>query len=145
MFGSGKSDNNSSSSSSSKSGKGSYITNQFVEGTTIKGEVRSTNDIRVDGVVVGTVQSNAKIAIGKTGKIEGEVFCDTADIEGKVYGKLEVKGVLILKKTAVVEGDIISGKLVVEEGARFNGTCSMGANELKHDKKAQATLKKEAI
>lgn len=143
MFGSGKSQSNSS--SQSKNSKGSYITNQFVEGTTIQGEVRATNDIRVDGTVIGLVQSSAKIAIGKNGKIEGEVFCDSADIEGKVYGKLEVKGVLILKKTAVVEGDIISGKLVVEEGARFNGTCSMGAKEQKHDRKAQTTLQKEAI
>lgn len=127
-------------------GKGSNITNQFVEGTVIHGDIKSTNDIRVDGTVIGTVQSNSKIAIGKTGKIEGEVYCGSADIEGKILGRLEVKDVLILKKTAIIEGDIISAKLVVEEGAKFNGTCSMGGKEMKqHDKKSQASIQKEAV
>lgn len=140
MFGSSKSEDG-----MVKSSKGSNITNQFVEGTVIHGEIKSTNDIRVDGTVVGTVQSNSKIAIGKTGKIEGEVYCGSADIEGKIVGRLEVKDVLILKKTAIIEGDIISNKLVVEEGAKFNGTCSMGSKEMKHDKKVQPSFQKEAI
>lgn len=133
----------------SKSGKGANITNQFVEGTTIQGEIKAASDIRVDGTIIGTVESAAKIAIGKSGKIEGEVFCANADIEGKVYGRLVVKELLILKKTAIIEGDIISNKLVVEDGAKFNGTCSMGSKEVKAqqpDKHARAQqLQKEAI
>ena len=144
MFGSSKSENG----QMGKPAKGANITNQFVAGTTIQGEIKAESDIRVDGNIVGTVESSAKIAIGKTGRIEGEVLCTNADIEGKVYGRLVVKELLILKKTAVIEGDIISNKLVVEDGARFNGTCSMGSKEMKpqQDKNVRAQqLQKEAI
>ena len=41
--------------------------------------------------------------------------------------KLEVAELLVLKATAVIHGDIVTGKLVVEPGAIFNGTCKMGA------------------
>jgi cytoskeletal protein CcmA (bactofilin family) len=44
-----------------------------------------------------------------------------------VKGKLEIAEVLVLKATAVINGDITTGKLVVESGAVFNGTCKMGA------------------
>jgi len=50
-----------------------------------------------------------------------------ADIEGEVKGKLEVAELLVLKATAVINGDIVTGKLVVEPGAIFNGSCKMGA------------------
>jgi cytoskeletal protein CcmA (bactofilin family) len=44
-----------------------------------------------------------------------------------VKGKLEISELLVLKATAVINGDIVTGKLVVEPGAIFNGSCRMGA------------------
>jgi cytoskeletal protein CcmA (bactofilin family) len=44
-----------------------------------------------------------------------------------VKGKIEVSELLVLKATAVINGDILTGKMVVEPGAVFNGTCKMGA------------------
>jgi cytoskeletal protein CcmA (bactofilin family) len=44
-----------------------------------------------------------------------------------VKGRIEVSELLVLKATAVIHGDIVAGKLVVESGAVFNGTCKMGA------------------
>ena len=126
-------------------GKISHITNQFMEGTSIHGDVKAANDIRIDGLIVGTVQASAKLVVGKTGKIDGDIQCGSADIEGRITGRIEVKDLLILKATAIVEGDIIVNKLVVEQGARFNGKCSMGAKELKHEKPITAALQKEAV
>ena len=48
-----------------------------------------------------------------------------AEVEGHVTGKVEVSDVLILKPTAVIDGDIITNKMVVESGAVFNGSCKM--------------------
>lgn len=140
MFGS-KNDNN----APAKPGKGGFLINQFSEGTSIHGDIQSSGDIRVDGVIHGTVNCASKIAIGKTGKVEGDVVCGSADIEGRIKGTLKVNDILVLKKTAVIDGDIIAAKFVMEEGAVFNGTCTMGTRELKHEKQGKPVLQKEAV
>lgn len=100
--------------------------NQFGNGTIINGDVSTEGDIRVDGKVTGTVTSKAKVVVGNTGLIEGDVVCQNAYIDGRVNGNITVGDLLILSKTAFVEGDIRVKKLVVEEGAKFNGRCTMG-------------------
>lgn len=141
MFGSNKNELG----GSAKTGKGANLINQFSEGTFIQGDIQSSGDIRVDGVIQGTVNCSAKIAIGKTGKVEGDIVCGSADIEGRIKGTLNVADILILKKTAVIDGDIIAAKFVMEEGAVFNGTCTMGLREAKNEKQGKPTLQKEAV
>lgn len=141
MFGNNKNDN----SVPTKPGKGGFLINQFSEGTFIQGDIQSSGDIRVDGVIQGTVNCASKIAIGKTGRVEGDVVCGSADIEGRIKGTLKVNDILVLKKTAVIDGDIIAAKFVMEEGAVFNGTCTMGTRELKHEKQGKPVLQKEAV
>jgi cytoskeletal protein CcmA (bactofilin family) len=100
--------------------------NQLGQGTTIEGEINSDADIRIDGRVRGNVISKGKLVLGASGVIEGDVRSENAYIEGRVNGKVEIADLLILSKTALVNGDIIIKKLVVEEGAKFNGKCTMG-------------------
>lgn len=100
--------------------------NLFSEGTVIKGDIKTNNDIRIDGIIEGLVYSDAKVVVGPSGKVIGDIMCQSADISGKVSGVISVKELLFLKNTAVVEGDIVTNKLVVEAGAKFNGNCSMG-------------------
>ena len=95
-------------------------------GTNIEGDVKSNGDIRIDGTVLGTVTSKAKIVIGSTGVIEGDINCQNADISGTVKGKTNVSDLLFLKSSAKITGDIVSSKLVVESGASFTGSCNMG-------------------
>lgn len=100
--------------------------NLFAEGTTLKGDIKTINDIRIDGTVEGMVYSESKVVIGPTGKVTGDIMCQSADISGKVTGMVSVKELLFLKNTGVIVGDIATNKLVVESGAIFNGNCSMG-------------------
>lgn len=94
-------------------------------GTIINGDVTSNGDIRIDGNVKGTVISKAKVVVGKSSEIDGDIEAQNADISGKVNGKLEVSQTLLLKPSAFINGDIMVNKLVVESGAEFNGKCSM--------------------
>lgn len=110
-----------------KESLGPVSANQIFAGTTIKGEIQSSNDIRIDGIIIGTISCQGKVVLGKTGRIEGTVTCQTADISGEVKGNINVADLLALKATANLEGDIITGKLAIEPGANFTGTCSMGA------------------
>ena len=95
-------------------------------GTTIEGDIKSSGDIRVDGTVYGSVQSKAKVVLGSTGLVEGDINSQNADISGTIKGKTVCSELLFLKATARVTGDIVTGKLVVEVGATFTGSCNMG-------------------
>ncbi|MCH2489924.1 MAG: polymer-forming cytoskeletal protein [Flavobacteriales bacterium] len=106
--------------------------NRINEGTNIKGDIHSKGFFRIDGTIEGNVNTPSKVVIGRTGKIDGTLTCENADIEGTFDGNLNVSGTLTLKETAHIEGDVVVGKLAVEPGATFNATCRMkGANSKK--------------
>jgi cytoskeletal protein CcmA (bactofilin family) len=138
---------------SSKQGREaiSSALNTIAKGTVITGEIESDGIIRIDGTIKGTVRSKSKIAVGKTGLVEGDIFCNEADIEGKVVGGVHVEQRLTIRSNGQVSGDIITDKLVVEAGAVFNGSCKMGAEAVKHDRagklesSSNPSLQKEAV
>lgn len=99
--------------------------NLINEGTRISGEMVSSGDIRVDGYFKGEISTEARLALGTTGELDGHIKCANADVAGKIRGELIVTGVLTLRSTAQVEGDINVAKLIVEEGASFSGNCEM--------------------
>ncbi|HLG41661.1 MAG TPA: polymer-forming cytoskeletal protein [Chitinophagaceae bacterium] len=96
-------------------------------GTTLKGDISSKSDLRIDGTVVGNVNSSAKIVIGANGTVEGNINGNQADIVGKVTGNIKTKDLLQLRGECVVNGDIQAGKLQVEPTATFNGQCHTGS------------------
>lgn len=101
--------------------------NLIGSGTVIEGDIRSNGDIRIDGTVIGNVLTKAKVVVGSTGIIEGDVNCQNTDVSGTVKGKLTVSELTFLKSSASITGDILTGKLIVEVGASFSGSCNMGA------------------
>ncbi|MCK5823994.1 MAG: polymer-forming cytoskeletal protein [Ichthyobacteriaceae bacterium] len=102
--------------------------NVLAAGTTIVGEIKSDGDFRIDGTVNGTIQTNGRIVVGKTGKIDGTVKCVNAEVEGNISGNLYVKELLSLKNSAVITGDVVVGKLAIEPGATFDATCKMDSS-----------------
>jgi len=94
-------------------------------GTEVKGDIQSNGDFRIDGKLTGSIRSRGKVVIGKSGMIDGEIICQNADVSGNLHGKMVVYELLIVKATAEIEGDIFTGKLAVEPGAKFTGTCNM--------------------
>ena len=101
--------------------------------TTIKGDIISEGDFRIDGTLEGSIKTNGKIVIGKEGIVKGCISCNKADVEGKIKGDLFVSETLNLRSTSNVEGEVIIGKLVVESGATFNASCSMNKEGKKAD------------
>lgn len=114
--------------------------NRIVEGTSITGEVISESNIRIDGEVRGNIQTKGRVVIGPKGRVDGEVVCSNADIEGELIGTINVKELLSLKSTSKLQGDIITAKLMIEPGAIFAGTCSMGGivKDMKRSEKEKA-------
>ena len=111
-------------------------------GTQITGDIKSKGDIRVDGTLSGSVETEGKVVLGKEGVVEGDVICVSADISGTIKAKITVSQLLALKATAKLNGDIVTNKLSIEPGATFTGSCSMGA-VIKDIKHVEKTEKKE--
>ena len=94
-------------------------------GTTMKGDITSNGDLRIDGALVGNIHCSAKVIIGANGSVEGDVNGAQADILGKVSGTIKVKDLLQLKGGSTVNGNLQAGKLQIEPTANFNGECHM--------------------
>lgn len=97
-------------------------------GTTLKGDISSSGDIRIDGTLQGNIQSTAKVVIGANGVVEGDISGQQADIMGRINGTIKVKELLQLKGGSNVSGNIYAAKLQIETSANFNGQCHMTTN-----------------
>lgn len=99
--------------------------NLIGSGTVIKGDIKSNGDIRIDGILNGSVHSKGKLVVGPTGNIEGEIVCQNADLSGVIKAQVTVSELLSIKATAKLTGDVVTNKLAIEPGAVFSGSCSM--------------------
>lgn len=106
----------------------SKLPNMIGPGTKIVGNIETNGDIRIDGNIEGNINSKGKVVIGNNGFVKGEIVCSNAEIAGTLNGKATVSELLSLKASSKVNGDIKSGKLSIEPGAIFSGTCTMGGN-----------------
>ena len=112
--------------------------NKIAAGTSIKGDIEAKGALRIDGTIEGNVRTPGKVVIGKEGRINGNLECENADIEGKFTGTLSVGGTLSLRASAVVDGEVTAQNLAVEPGAAFNASCSMkGAVKTLKDGRAE--------
>jgi cytoskeletal protein CcmA (bactofilin family) len=99
--------------------------NALVKGTAVEGTIRSESDIRIDGTVKGKLTCNAKVIIGPTGYVDGEIKCQNAVIEGKFTGNIHVAELLNVRETAEIHGDVHTQKLNVQAGSIFNVNVHM--------------------
>jgi cytoskeletal protein CcmA (bactofilin family) len=101
--------------------------NALSTGTTIKGDVTTENDFRLDGKVEGNILCKGKIVVGPKGHVAGNIISVNAEILGKIEGSLKISAKITLKSSAVIDGDIQTPVLEIEPNARFNGTCIMNS------------------
>ncbi|MDC3077668.1 polymer-forming cytoskeletal protein [Flavobacteriales bacterium] len=97
--------------------------------TKIIGNIFSKADFRIDGEVEGNITTSGKVVVGNNGKISGKLNCSNADISGNISGNIEVNETLSLMSDSYVQGEIITGKLSVEEGAQVDATISMKSSK----------------
>jgi len=98
--------------------------NRLVEGTTINGDIKADSNFRIDGTLTGSLNTLGKLVIGPNGRIEGEVKCANADIEGEFMGNIIVDGLLNIKATAKIEGTVTTNQIGMEVGCSFSGSCN---------------------
>lgn len=126
----------------SEQGAGINDVTRISKGATINGDLISSSDIRVDGVINGKVLSDGKIVVGEQAALSGSMFCTNLDFWGKMEGDIYVKDTLCIKSTATVNGNIHVHKLQVEMGAQINGTCKMISEQEYDDLAAKVNVKR---
>ena len=94
-------------------------------GTKVKGEISSSNDIRIDGTFEGKIYSKGRVVVGEKALIKGDIICSSVDFWGTMEGNFFVKDTLSLKSSSKVKGDLHIKRLQVELDAKFDGTCQM--------------------
>jgi cytoskeletal protein CcmA (bactofilin family) len=94
-------------------------------GSVIEGALTVQSSLRVDGKVIGSLNVADSLIVGKEGEIEGEVRVKNAVIGGKVKNKIIASGKVVLEAKSVVYGEVRTSRLVIDEGAIFEGRCAM--------------------
>jgi len=123
-------------------GDSGATTNIISKGTTIEGKVVSEFSIRLDGKLKGNLICKNTLHVGEGGEIEGDVEAMNANISGKIKGKIVVKQKLVLESKSTLIGDLKASKLIIDEGAIFEGMSDMGFAQQKPADK-DITAKKE--
>lgn len=106
--------------------RGGELNTIIGKGTQIKGNLKVQNSLRIDGTVTGDVHSTDTVIVGKDGEVQGQVKGKHVLLAGKVQGNVIATDRVYLETKAVIQGDIRAARLVVDEGALFDGKCSMG-------------------
>lgn len=94
-------------------------------GSEFEGKLTFEGTVRIDGKFKGEIISEAKLVIGESGIIDANISIESVSISGKVTGDIKAKGKVEIHAPAVVKGNIEAASLVIEEGAIFEGSCSM--------------------
>lgn len=93
----------------------------------IQGEVTGDEDLLIQGRVNGSVDlKQHELRVGADGEVKADITARVITVEGKVEGDLTADEQVVLRSSAVVDGDITARRVVLEDGARFRGGVDMG-------------------
>ncbi|NLY42423.1 MAG: polymer-forming cytoskeletal protein [Clostridiaceae bacterium] len=95
------------------------------EGSYFEGNIQSEETIKIDGKIHGEIRAGGDIIIGEKAHIQGNIFGTNIIISGKVEGNVEARGQLRLTVSAQLIGDIKINSFIADEGAVFQGNCTM--------------------
>ena len=95
------------------------------EGTEFLGELRFRHTFRVDGRLRGRIVSENTLVVGESARVEADIDCGIVSIRGSVVGRVLGRQRIELLAGARVQGTLVAPKLVIEDGAAFEGDCQM--------------------
>lgn len=99
--------------------------------------LKSKSSVQINGVLAGDVQVEASLVVGQSGKVKGNIEAAFVLVAGEIEGNVNAIQQLHVTKSAVINGDITCGSVVIDDGALLNGSCKMtGLPGKKDDVKA---------
>ena len=105
--------------------------NTLASDVEIKGSIKFTQDLSVDGKVEGEISSpNGILVVGQNAELRGEIKTKSVTVYGRVHGNITVDERCELKANAQLHGDLKAARLVIEEGATFVGKSEVTPNKV---------------
>jgi cytoskeletal protein CcmA (bactofilin family) len=96
----------------------------------IKGELSGSEDLFLDGEVEGNIDlHDHSLVIGPNGRVRANIFAKDVVIHGRVDGSVTGANKVELKKSALLNGDIVTQRIVIEDGAFFKGSIDIRKGE----------------
>jgi cytoskeletal protein CcmA (bactofilin family) len=96
------------------------------QGTEFEGELRFKDTFRIDGSVKGRIVSDNTLIVGESGRVDADIECAVVSIRGTVTGRVHGRERIEILAGSRVQATLVSPKLLIEEGAFFQGQCDMG-------------------
>ena len=102
-------------------------------GLIVKGDISSKGTLRVDGKVEGSISANGSVVIGENGVVKANITADHIIVGGTVRGNVTAREKVQIILKGRLHGDVQTqpGKLIIADGAVFEGGCTMGRSEEK--------------
>lgn len=122
-----KGESNVATSTSASAGGGLANLSAFIDqGSVFEGKLSFKDTVRIDGGFKGEITSENTLVVGESGLIEATIHSPIVIVSGTVTGNINATDNVVLHKSAQVDGDIETPSIVIEKGAIFNGSLSMG-------------------
>lgn len=102
-------------------------------GTVFDGDLSSPEAVRIDGIINGNCSCEKKLILSAEGQVRGNITAQSVIISGKVDGDIIVSGKLELLSTGKIAGNITAASIVIDEGACFDGRCTMTSLSENHN------------
>ncbi|MEI7529509.1 MAG: polymer-forming cytoskeletal protein [Elusimicrobiota bacterium] len=90
-----------------------------------QGTITAKGSLRIDGRIDGSIVDAKTVTIGKTGKVKGDISCEICYTRGEIRGNIVALAHVEALAGSRLDGDIRAPRIMLEEGAVFNGNCSM--------------------
>ena len=104
---------------------------------TIKGEIRSREDLLVDGEVEGALELQSSLTVGPNGKVKANIRAREVVVYGSVRGNVEVAEKIAIRDQGSLVGDIKAAGISIDDGAYFKGSIDIVRPEPKVTAKPQ--------
>ena len=99
------------------------------QGTEFEGELRFKDTFRIDGSVKGRIVSDNTLIVGESGRVDADIECGVVSIRGTVTGRVHGRERIELLAGSRVQATLVSPKLLIEDGAFFQGQCDMSQKD----------------
>lgn len=96
------------------------------DGTELSAAVLKSNEpIKIMGKYMGDIESESSVVVGSTGYVKGNINAEFAYICGIVEGNLDISQTIQIAQSGNIQGSIVCGNLIADEGSILNGSCTM--------------------
>jgi cytoskeletal protein CcmA (bactofilin family) len=120
------------------------IENVLGANTSFSGTIQSDENIRIDGVYQGHIETAGNVIVGPSAKVLADIVANAVQVWGAVKGNITAQGRLEILPAGRIWGDIRVGSLLIDEGGVFRGQCVMGGEQVEPLLLPDMALKPEA-